>query len=395
MMASPVDVSVVIPCLNEAGTVGDCVEKAVKGLDAAGVTGEVIVADNGSTDGSVDVARAKGARIVPVSTKGYGYALRTGIEAARGEFIIMGDADDTYDFSEIPRFVQSWRDGYDVVMGNRFGGDIRPGAMPWTHRYIGNPVLSAILRVLFHTPIHDAHCGMRGFTADVYRRMDVRTTGMEFASELVIKAAKVGCNIIEIPITLWPDRRDRPPHLRSVPDGWRHLRFMLLCAPNWLFVVPGAAFMAAGISLMLWLLPGPRKVGHVTFDVNTMFFGVVFTLVGAQAIWTGLFAKAFSYSERFSKGERSFEGILKRFTLEQGLLIGALVGAVGLVGDVWLLLDWRSSGYGPFAGMRWVIFWSLLLFLGVQAVLSSFLLSMLGISRDTYIGEYDRPKALR
>jgi len=393
-LAAPVEVSVVIPCLNEAGTVGDCVEKALKGVEAAGVSGEVIVADNGSTDGSVDIATESGARIVPVATKGYGHALRAGIEAARGQFIVMGDADDTYDFGEIPKFVDGWRQGYDLVMGNRFGGEIRPGAMPWTHRYIGNPVLSGVLRILFHTNIHDAHCGMRGFTADAYRRMDVRTTGMEFASELVIKAAKLDCKMTEIPVTLWPDRRTGAPHLRSVPDGWRHLRFMLLCAPNWLFVLPGVVLMTIGVGLVLWLLPGPRKIGDVTFDVHTMLFGLIFTLLGAQSIWTGLFAKAFSHSERFSHGEK-FEGLLQRVTLEQGLLVGGLVAAVGFAGNAYLFFDWRASGYGPFSELRAVIFWSMLLFLGLQTILSSFFLSMLGISRDTYIGEYDRPREPR
>ncbi|MBV8161331.1 MAG: glycosyltransferase, partial [Acidimicrobiia bacterium] len=369
-----VDVSVVLPCLDEVGTVGACVEKALKGLEAARVSGEVIVADNGSTDGSVEAAATSGARIVRVATRGYGHALRAGIEAANGRFIVMGDADDTYDFSDIPKFVQGWRDGYDVVMGNRFAGGIRPGAMPWTHRHVGNPLLTGLLRVLFNADIHDAHCGMRGFTAEAYRHMDVRTTGMEFASELVIKAAKLRCRMTEIPVTLWPDRRDGPPHLRSVPDGWRHLRFMLLCAPNWLFVAPGAAVMAIGVSLVLWLLPGPRKVGHVTFDVHTMFFGLIFTLLGAQAVWTGLFAKVFSYSERLSGGDQSFERLLKRFTLEQGLLVGGVVAAVGLGGDIWIFLDWRASGYGPLSAIRPLIFWSTLLFLGLQTVLSSFFL---------------------
>jgi hypothetical protein len=219
--------------------------------------------------------------------------------------------------------------------------------------------------------------------------MDLRTTGMEFASEFVIKAAKLKCRMTEIPITLWPDRRGRPPHLRSVPDGWRHLRFMLLYAPNWLFILPGSSFMVLGIALVVWLLPGPRHIGNVTLDVHTMFFGLIFTLLGAQAVWTGLFARVFSYSERFSQGDKSFEGLLKRITLEQGLVAGGLLAAAGLAGDAWVFLRWRSTGYGPLSAERPLIFWSMLLFLGVQAVLSSVFLSMLGISRDTYIGEYD------
>src|SRR5947209_3794424 len=223
-----VQVSVVIPCLNEVRTIAGCIERAVDAFPRAGVVGEVIDADNGSEDGSVDIAETLGARVVQVPRRGYGSALRTGIEAARGTFIVIGDADGSYDFGEIPKFLEKWRQGYDVVMGNRFAGDIKRGAMPWHHRYIGNPLLSGLLRILFHPGIHDAHCGMRGFTRAAYDRMDLRTTGMEFASEFVIKAAKTGARMTEVPITLWPDERGRPPHLRSVPDGWRHLRFMLL-----------------------------------------------------------------------------------------------------------------------------------------------------------------------
>lgn len=227
-----IEVSVVIPCLNEAQSIALCISKALEAFKSAGIHGEVVVADNGSTDGSVTIAERVGARTVSVSLKGYGHALRGGIEAARGRLIIMGDADDSYDFSEVPRFVEKLREGYEVVMGNRFKGEIMRGAMPWCHKYIGNPVLSGILRLLFHTPIADAHCGMRGFTKSIYLRMDLRTTGMEFASEFVIKATKLAAKMTEIPITLWPDKRGRPPHLRSFRDGWRHLRFMLLYAPN-------------------------------------------------------------------------------------------------------------------------------------------------------------------
>jgi glycosyltransferase involved in cell wall biosynthesis len=384
-----IEASVVIPCLNEAQSIALCVDKALAGIKAAGIGGEVVVADNGSTDGSQQIAAEHGARVVHAVIKGYGHALRAGIEAARGQFIIMGDADDSYDFSEVPRFVAKWREGWDVVMGNRFRGEIKAGAMPWHHKYIGNPVLAGLLRVLFHTSIGDSHCGMRGFTKSVYQQMDLRTTGMEFASEFVIKAAKLNVRMTEIPITLWPDKRGRPPHLRSFHDGWRHLRLMLLYAPNWLFLCPGVFLLTVGLGLVLVLFPGPQQIGRVVFDIHTMLLGLVFALLGMQIISIGCFAKAFSYSERFDHKGHSLEGWLKRITLEQGLVAGALLSLAGLAGDGWVFWQWAKSGFGPLHEVRTVIFWSLWLFLGLQIIFSSFFLSMLGISRGTYIGDYE------
>jgi glycosyltransferase involved in cell wall biosynthesis len=389
MSNETIEVSVVIPCLNEANSIAFCIDKARKAFHDAGIQGEVVIGDNGSTDGSIEIAEKHGARVAHASLKGYGHALRAGIAAARGQFIIMGDADDSYDFSEVPRFVAKWREGYEVVMGNRFKGEIKPGAMPWHHQYLGNPVLSGLVKILFHTSIGDSHCGMRGFTKDVYQRMDLRTTGMEFASEFVIKAAKLGAKMTEIPITLWPDKRGRPPHLRSFRDGWRHLRFMLLYAPNWLFLGPGGLLMALGLFLVAWLLPGPRYFGATMIDIHTMFFGMIFTLLGAQIISIGLFAKIFSHSERFAATERALERWLKHITFEHGLIAGGVLTLVGLAGDVWVFSQWAGSGFGPLAQMRPIIFWSLWLFLGVQVVFSSFFLSMLGISRGTYIGDYE------
>jgi glycosyltransferase involved in cell wall biosynthesis len=374
--------------LNEAQSISFCVDKALASFKEAGIRGEVVVADNGSTDGSIAIAGEHGARVVHVAMRGYGHALRAGIEAARGQFIVMGDADDSYDFAEVPRFVAKWREGYEVVMGNRFLGEIKPGAMPWHHRYIGNPVLSRVLRVFFHTPIGDSHCGMRGFSKEAYRRMDLHTTGMEFASEFVVKAAKLGVRMTEIPVTLWPDKRGRPPHLRSFRDGWRHLRFMLLFAPNWLFLGPGGALAGVGVGLLLWLLPHQRQVGSVVFDVHTMLFGMVFALIGVQIIFIGLFAKVFSYSERFDVQQHSLESWLKRISFEDGLISGALLAVVGVAGNIWIFWEWAASGFGPLAEIRGVIFWSLWFFLGVQVIFSSFFLSMLGISRGTYIGDY-------
>jgi glycosyltransferase involved in cell wall biosynthesis len=383
-------VSVIIPCLDEANSLAFCVDKAVAAFRASGLSGEVIVADNGSTDGSIQVAEEHGARVVRVVERGYGSALRAGIAAARGPYIIMGDADDSYDFSQVPRFAETLRQGYDVVMGNRFRGEIKPSAMPWHHKYIGNPGLTALLNLFFHAGIGDSHCGMRGFTRAIYDRMDLRSTGMEFASEFVIKAAQLGARITEIPITLWPDKRGRPPHLRSFRDGWRHLRFMLLYAPNWLFLLPGTAFFVAGLFLVFWLLPGPRQISpRITLDIHTMIFGVMFTLLGVQIFSIGSFAKVFSYAERFDRNPVSLKRVLKRVKLEMGLLAGAALFLAGLAGCAWVTWRWAASGFGPLHEVRQVLFWSMWLFIGVQIIFASFFLSMLGISRGTYIGDYD------
>jgi glycosyltransferase involved in cell wall biosynthesis len=385
-----VDVSVVIPCLNEANSIGICVGKAIEAFRVPGLRGEVVVADNGSTDGSVEIAEKLGARVVAVRQRGYGAALQTGIAAAHGAFIIMGDADDSYDFSEVPRFVEKWRQGFEVVMGNRFRGEIKRGAMPWHHKYIGNPALSSVLNLFFHTGIGDSHCGMRGFTRAIYDRMDLRSTGMEFASEFVIKAAQLRANVTEIPITLWPDKRGRPPHLRSFRDGWRHLRFMLLYAPNWLFILPGASLAAAGLFLVFWLLPGPRVLTpRVTLDVHTMIFGVIFTLLGVQILSIGAFAKVFSYAERFDHRNISLRRVLAHVSFESGLLLGGGLFLAGFAGCAWVVWDWVASGFGPLQQVRAVLFWSMWLFLGIQVTFASFFLSMLGISRGTYIGDYD------
>src|SRR5262245_60509637 len=285
------EVSVVMPCLNEARTVGTCVAKARASLETLGVRGEVIVADNGSKDGSQVIAEAHGARVVPVARKGYGAALQGGIAAAKGRFIIMGDADDSYDFTNLEPFITRLRQGDDLVMGNRFRGGIAPGAMPWHHKYIGNPVLTGILNLFFHTPISDAHCGLRGFRKDAYQRLALTTPGMEFASEMVVKATLHGQKISEVPTTLKPDGRDRPPHLRSFRDGWRHLRFLLLMCPLWLFLIPATLLIGAGVGLMAWLTPGPQQLGGVTFDIHSMLLGTLAILMGYQILWMWLFAK--------------------------------------------------------------------------------------------------------
>jgi glycosyltransferase involved in cell wall biosynthesis len=388
--SEPLDVSVVIPCLNEANSLAFCIDKASAAFQKSGLRGEVVVADNGSTDGSVEIAEAHGARVIRVQPRGYGAALKAGIAACRGTYIIMGDADDSYDFGEVPNFVEKLRQGYDLVMGNRFLGGIKPGAMPLLHRYLGNPGLTALLNALFRAGVGDSYCGMRGFSRAIYDRLDVRSTGMEFALEFVIKAAQIGARISEIPIVLWPDKRGRPPHLRSFRDGWRSLRFMLMYAPNQLFLLPGGFFLLLGLFLVFWLLPGPRHVTpRVVLDIHTMIFGVIFTLLGAQIISIGAFAKLFSYAARFDRGTVSLRRLLKRITLETGLLCGAALFLAGFAGCAWITWRWASSGFGPLAEIRQVLFWSMWLFLGLQVIFSSFFLSMLGISRETYIGDYD------
>ncbi len=387
-----IEVSVVIPCLNEANSVGICIDKALAAFASAGLSGEVVVADNGSSDGSVDIAEAHGARVVRVEQRGYGAALNAGITAARGRFIVMGDADDSYDFSEVPRFVQKLLEGYDLVMGNRFRGGIKPGAMPPLHRYFGNPGLTALLNLLFRTGVGDVYCGMRGFSRKMYDRLGVRSTGMEFAPELIIKASQLGARITEIPIFLWPDKRGRPPHLRSFRDGWRTLRFFLLYAPNWLFLLPGGSLFLVGLALVFWLLPGPRHLpSGIELDTQTMIFGVIFTLMGAQISAVGFFAKVFSYAERFDRNPISLKRWLLRVKLEHGLLLGVFLFLAGLAECAKITLHWALSGFGPLYQIRQVLFWSMWLFLGMQIIFSSFFLSMLGISRGTYIGDYERP----
>ena len=384
------DVSVVIPCLNEANSLAFCVEKAVTAFGRASLRGEVIVADNGSTDGSIQIAESNGARVVHVQERGYGAALKAGIASSRGKYIIMGDADDSYDFSEVRNFVEKLSQGYDLVMGNRFKGGIKPGAMPKLHKHFGNPGLSWLVNFLFGAGVGDSYCGMRGFSRNLFDRLDLRSTGMEFALEFVIKASQIGARISEIPIVLWPDKRGRPPHLRSFRDGWRSLRFMLLYAPNWLYLLPGGLLMICGFALVLWLLPGPRHVtSRITLDVHSLVFGVIFTLVGAQILSIGAFAKVFSYAARFDRGTISLKRLLKRITLETGLLIGGIIFLAGFAGCAWIAWKWVGGGFGPLYAIRQVLFWGMWLFLGVQIIFASFFLSMLGISRGTYIGDYD------
>ncbi len=384
-------VSVVMPCLNEEQTVGGCIQAAQLGIDAAGITGEVIISDNGSSDRSVEIAESLGARVVHCEHRGYGNALRAGFRAARGEWIIMGDADQSYDFSEIPRFWEKISEGYALVMGSRLKGTIEKGAMPALHRYLGNPLLSWLVRVLFRTPVTDSHCGLRAFTRAGLEKMDLRTGGMELASEIVIKAALHGLRTTEIAITLHPDARTRAPHLRSFRDGWRHLRYMLMLAPNWLFLFPGLIFGVLGTGILLVLLPGPFEIGRVTLDVHTMLLGMAMVLLGVYLVLLSFFVKAFTYSERLSLNRKGFASWLRHIQLEHGLCAGGLLVLLGLLGNGIFLLGWIRGDMGPLVvqqGMRWAILSTTLLVVGIEVFFASFFLSMLGISRDDYIGDY-------
>ncbi|HEY2840525.1 MAG TPA: glycosyltransferase family 2 protein [Pirellulales bacterium] len=382
---SPVELSVVLPCLNEAETLAVCIQKALSAMRLHGIQGEVIVADNGSTDGSQAIAQEMGARVVPVATRGYGAALMGGIVAARGRYIIMGDADDSYDLTALQPFVEKLRDGYDLVMGNRFLGGIKPGAMPALHRYLGNPVLTGVGRIFFHSPCGDFHCGLRGFSKAAALQLDLRTTGMEFASEMVVKATLQKLKMTEVPTTLSPDGRSRPPHLRSWRDGWRHLRFLLMYSPRWLFLYPGLLLMLVGGLTGLWLLPGPRTLaGGVALDVNTMLFASTAVFVGYQAVAFSAFTKAYAINTGLLPPDPRIDKLFRVITLEKGLILGTLMSVLGLIGSIYAVSQWRENAFGPLdpqKELRIVIPSVLLLVLGCQTILSSFFLSILGLAR--------------
>jgi hypothetical protein len=379
-----IEVSVVMPCLNEAETLETCILKAQRAIREANIAGEIVVADNGSTDGSVEIAERLGARVVNVRAKGYGNALMGGIAVASGKYVVMGDADDSYDFGHVPRFVEQLRKGADVVMGNRFRGGIEPGAMPFLHKYLGNPVLSGVGKLLFKSPVGDFHCGLRGFSKAAFGRMDLRTTGMEFASEIVVKATLLRMSVAEVPTSLSPDGRSRAPHLRTWRDGWRHLRFLLLYSPRWLFLYPGVALMVVGMVLGLWLLPAPRSVGSVTFDVHTLVYAAAFVLLGFQAIAFALFTKVFAISEGLLPPDAALDKLFRYITLEVGLGVGVVLTTLGLGASVYAVSGWGAQHFGMLdysQTMRIVIPAALFLTLGAQTIFASFFLSVLGLRR--------------
>lgn len=380
-----IDLTILMPCLNEAETLALCIKKAKKGLEEAGVTGEILIADNGSTDGSIEIAESLGARVERVKEKGYGNALRGGIRAAKGRWILMGDSDDSYDFSAIRGFVQKLEEGNELVMGCRLpsgGGTIIPGAMPWKNRWIGNPALSTLGRLFFRTPIHDFHCGMRAFSAEGYRKMELKTTGMEYASEMVVKSTLNGLKVAEVPITLHPDGRSRPPHLKPWRDGWRHLRFMLVYSPDWLFMLPGLTLLATGLLLFLMLLLGPINLDRVTLSTGTMAVAGMMTLLGYQVLAQAFYAKVFAVAEGLLPNQPRFNRLFKTWNLERGIVLGLALGLVGTSVVAWALWVWAQRNFGPIdpqENLGRLIVGTTLIVLGAQTVFSSFHLSLLGL----------------
>ncbi|MEO6922612.1 MAG: glycosyltransferase family 2 protein [Bryocella sp.] len=379
---STLDVTILMPCLNEAETLAICVRNARAAIDALGRPGEVLIADNGSTDGSQAIAEAEGARVLPVPTRGYGAALIAGIQHAEGKYILMGDADDSYDFGHLPRFIAELETGKDLVMGNRFDGGIIGNAMPPLHRYLGNPVLSFIGRLFFKVPIGDFHCGMRAFRTDSMRQLNLRTTGMEFASEMVVKSALQKLSIGEVPTTLKPDGRTRAPHLRTWRDGWRHLRFLLMYSPRWLFFYPGLVLTLIGFAVSAWLVGGERHIGNLSFDVDTLAYSIGMMLIGTQAVIFAMSAKLFGTREGFLPVNVTFERGLEKISLESGLIAGLLLVLAGLGVAIYAVVQWHTAGFGrvtPEYMLRLTLPSAAMMMLGVEAIFASFFLGLLQI----------------
>jgi glycosyltransferase involved in cell wall biosynthesis len=376
-----------MPCLNEADTLGRCIEQAQRALQEHRIKGEIIVADNGSTDGSQDIARRMGARVVDVPAKGYGHALRGGISAARGTFVVMGDADESYDFLELPKFVDKLRQGYDLAQGCRLpsgGGTVRPGAMPGLHRWWGNPMFSAMVRTMFWAPVHDVYCGLRGFRKDLFDRLDLRSSGMEFATEMVIKSSLQNARIAEVPITLHPDgRKAHAPHLKTFRDGWRTLRFFLMYSPRWLFLYPGLLLVAFGAVGYALALPGHR-IGGIHFDAHTLLFSSLAILLGHQSIVFAIFAKTVAMAEGLLPPNRRMEVFFRVVTLERGLSAGGVMLAAGLVLLAAAVNVWRLHAFGQLdytSTMRLVVPGVTLTALGFQTLLASFFIGIMRTSR--------------
>jgi glycosyltransferase involved in cell wall biosynthesis len=380
--AVPCELTILMPCLDEAETIATCIGKAVSYLERSGVHGEVLVADNGSTDGSQAIAAAAGARVVAIAAKGYGSALLGGIRAARGRYVIMGDSDDSYDFSDLDAFVSKLREGHALVMGNRFKGGIKPGAMPPLHRYLGNPVLTTVGRLFFRSPCGDFHCGLRGFDRAAILDLDLQAPGMEFASEMVVKATIHNLRIAEVPTTLSPDGRSRPPHLRSWRDGWRHLRFLLLFSPGWLFLYPGLGLFILGVASMAWLLPEPRMIAGITFDIHTLFYASLAVVVGFHSTLFYLFARLYGMREGLVPPNERFLRLTGALTLETGLLAGAILLLIGVGLAVVALSAWSRTAFGvlsPETAMRLVIPSGTCILLAFQTAYGAFFLSVLEI----------------
>jgi glycosyltransferase involved in cell wall biosynthesis len=382
-----VELSVVMPCLNEAETVETCVRKAIGFFAEHGVDGEVIIADNGSTDGSQQLAREAGARVVPVSAKGYGSALTGGIRAARGTYVAMGDADDSYDFTALMPFLTELRDGADLVMGNRFKGGIAPGAMPALHKYLGNPVLSFVGRLFFRSKIGDFHCGLRAFRRESILRLGLQTGGMEFASEMVVRCTLAKYDIREVPTTLSQDGRSRAPHLSTWRDGWRHLRFLMLYSPRWLFLIPGLLLMTLGLVGSVALSAGPVHVGEIVFDVDTLVGTSAILVIGFQAVLFALLTKVYAMEEGFLPHDRRVQRIVDSWSLERGLVVGGLLALAGLVGLVASLVHWQGHSFGqldPRDSLRIVMPAATALIMSFQMIFASLFVSILAIRRRSH-----------
>ena len=384
----PLELSIIMPCLNEAETLAICIRKAIAYLQRSQIRGEVVIGDNGSSDGSQQIALDCGARVVNIKQRGYGAALYGATLAARGQYIIMGDSDDSYDYTSLDPFVLKLREGYDLVMGNRFAGGIKPGAMPWKNRYIGNPILSMIGRLFFHSPAKDFHCGLRAYSRDAFTRMDLHTTGMEFASEMVIKATLERMKIAEVPTTLSPDGRSRPPHLRPYRDGWRHLRFMLLYSPNWLFLFPGLALMLVGLAGTALLEQNSihfnlAGLGQARLGLDTLIYLAFMSVCGYQSVLFAVLSRIFAVEQHLYPASTGYRHIFRYINLERGLIVGTLISLGGIGTAVYAFLTWRKAGFGNLDIehiARIVIPSGMAITLGIETILFSFFLSTLGIN---------------
>jgi glycosyltransferase involved in cell wall biosynthesis len=379
------ELSVVIPCLNESKTIGICIRKALDSFERIGIAGEVVVADNGSTDGSQQIAEELGARVVPVERRGYGAALAGGIAAAHGKWVIMGDADDSYDFSKLEQFVQGLRAGNDLVVGNRFKGGIRPGAMPWLHKWLGNPFLSFVARRLYRTPAGDIYCGLRGFDRRKIADLDIRASGMEFAIEMIVKASNLGLRVTEVPTTLSPDAEGRVPHLNTWRDGWKSIRLLLLYSPKWLFLYPGLFLLAVGVAGMAWLIPGSREIGNFGFDVSTLLYFALAVMVGLQSLYFFITARWFGITEGLLPDDPFIRRLIEPpRRLEWTLVVGLLLIGSGLGLSIYAVVKWNEAGFGPLDyadTLRIVIPGATLIACGIQTVLTALFLGVLGLQR--------------
>lgn len=375
-----IDVSVVLPCLNEEETIGVCLRKIFKAFEKEKIKGEVVVCDNGSSDASAKIAKKAGAKVVFESKKGYGNAYLKGLSETQGQYIIIGDSDNTYDFSEIGRFLTLLSQGYDFVIGSRLKGKILRGSMPLMHRYFGTPLLTWALNLLFKTKISDAQCGMRAFTRGALKKMRLESSGMELASEMIIKAARANLKIGEVPITYYP-RRGKSK-LSPFKDGWQHLRFMLLYSPTYLFLLPGFSALIFGLTLLVLLLPGPFYLGRRMVDIHTMILGSLLSILGFQVVTTGVFAKVYALAQGFGEKDKLTEKLTRYFSLERGIYLGLLAFLIGLTFNLRITYVWATHGFHDISEVRPAVFATTFMILGAQIIFSSFFLSILQIPKN-------------